>query len=169
MDEEFLATLKLMTGEEIVAKVCYLEDEDKVLLENPLQVESAKQRKGQLEVSGFSFKEWISATFDNMFIIKRDHIMTMTEVDKLRAWHRKQDIVWQEGYDVWGKVIADHLVAKSKRSSERVRDFYNHKIYGERSVGSTFADFVIYPMAYVIGAYKVASSKIKTFKEKANC
>ena len=59
MDEEFLATLKLMTGEEIVAKVCYLEDEDKVLLENPLQVESAKQRKGQLEVSGFSFKEWI--------------------------------------------------------------------------------------------------------------
>ncbi len=81
MDEEFLATLKLMTGEEIVAKVCYLEDEDKVLLENPLQVECAKQRKGQLEVSGFSFKEWISATFDNMFIIKRDHIMTMTEVD----------------------------------------------------------------------------------------
>ncbi|BCU93830.1 MAG: hypothetical protein CM15mV3_1160 [Caudoviricetes sp.] len=51
-----------------------------MLLENPLQVESAKQRKGQLEVSGFSFKEWISATFDNMFIIKRDHIMTMTEV-----------------------------------------------------------------------------------------
>ena len=83
MDEEFYATLKLMTGEEIVAKVCYLEDEDKVLLENPLQVLSAKQRKGQLEVSGFSFSEWISASFDNMFIIKRDHIMTMTEIDPL--------------------------------------------------------------------------------------
>ena len=41
MDEEFLATVKLITGEEIVAKVCYLEDEDKVLLENPLQVENA--------------------------------------------------------------------------------------------------------------------------------
>jgi|TARA_A100001035_G_scaffold44457_1_gene31358 hypothetical protein len=81
MDEEFLATLKLITGEEIVSKVCYLEDEDKVLLENPLQVELAKQRKGQLEVSGFSFKEWVSATFDTMFILKRDHIITMTEVD----------------------------------------------------------------------------------------
>ena len=81
MDEEFYATVKLITGEEIVSKVCYLEDEDKVLLENPLQVELAKQRKGQLEVSGFSFKEWTSATFDTMFIIKRDHIMTMTEVD----------------------------------------------------------------------------------------
>ena len=81
MDEEFYATIKLLTGEEIVAKVCYLEDEDKVLLENPLQVELAKQRKGQLEVSGFSFKEWVSATFDTMFILKRDHIITMTEVD----------------------------------------------------------------------------------------
>ena len=83
MDEEFYATIKLTTGEEIVSKVCYLEDEDKVLLENPLQVLAAKQKKGQLEVSGFSFSEWISASFDNMFIIKRDHIMTMTEIDPM--------------------------------------------------------------------------------------
>jgi hypothetical protein len=83
MEDEFYATVKLMTGEEIVAKVVYLEDEDKVLLENPLQVLAAKQKKGQLEVSGFSFIEWISASFDKMFIIKRDHIMTMTEIDPL--------------------------------------------------------------------------------------
>ena len=81
MDEEFYATIKLLTGEEIVAKVCYLEDEDKVLLENPLQVELAKQRKGHLEVSGFSFKEWVAATFDTMFILNRDHIITMVEVE----------------------------------------------------------------------------------------
>ena len=81
MEDEFYATVKLTTGEEVVAKVVYLADEDKVLLENPLQVLAAKQRKGQLEVSGFSFNEWISASFDNMFIIKRDHIITMTEID----------------------------------------------------------------------------------------
>ena len=83
MEDEFYATVKLTTGEEVVAKVVYLADEDKVLLENPLQVLAAKQRKGQLEVSGFSFNEWISASFDNMFIIKRDHIITMTEIDPL--------------------------------------------------------------------------------------
>jgi|TARA_B100000035_G_scaffold308588_1_gene313509 hypothetical protein len=81
MDEEFYATIKLVSGEELVSKVCYLEDEDKVLLENPLQVEVARQRKGQIEVSGFSFKEWVSATFDNMFILNRSHIITVTEVD----------------------------------------------------------------------------------------
>jgi hypothetical protein len=81
MDEEFYATVKLISGEEIVSKVVYLEDEDKVLLENPLQVQSAKQRKGQLEISGFSFSEWISASFDQMFILNRSHIITMTEID----------------------------------------------------------------------------------------
>ena len=81
MEEEFYATIKLLSGEELVAKVCYLPDEDKVMLEKPLMVENAKQKKGHLEVSGFSLKEWISATFDDMFIIKRDHIITMIEVD----------------------------------------------------------------------------------------
>tara|TARA_B000000557_G_scaffold40983_1_gene29958 strand:- start:71 stop:487 length:417 start_codon:yes stop_codon:yes gene_type:complete len=79
-EEDFLATVKLVSGEEIVARVCYLPDEDKVLLENPLQVEQARTRKGELEISGFSFKEWMSATFDSMFILNRDHIITMSEI-----------------------------------------------------------------------------------------
>ena len=79
-EEDFLATVKLVSGEEIVARVCYLPDEDKVILENPLQVEQAKTRKGDLEISGFSFKEWMSATFDQMFIVNRDHIITMSEL-----------------------------------------------------------------------------------------
>ena len=45
MDDEFIGTVKLITGEEIVAKVVYLEDEDKVMLENPLQVDSAGRKK----------------------------------------------------------------------------------------------------------------------------
>ena len=81
MGEEFFATVQLITGEEIVSKVVYLEDEDKVMLENPLQVDSAKQRKGALEISGFSFREWVCATFDKMFIINRDHIITVSEIE----------------------------------------------------------------------------------------
>ena len=81
MEEEFYATLKLVSGEEIVSKVCYLPDEDKILLDKPLQVEQAKQKKGQLEVTGFAFKEWVSATFEDMFIIRRDHVLTMSELD----------------------------------------------------------------------------------------
>ena len=81
MEEEFYATLKLVSGEEVVAKVCYLPDEDKIMLDRPLMVENAKQKKGQLEVTGFALKEWINATFDTMFIINKDHVLTMTEIE----------------------------------------------------------------------------------------
>ena len=81
MEEDFYATIKLLSGEELVAKVCYLPDEDRIMLERPLMVENTKQRKGQLEVSGFALKEWISATFDNMFIINKDHVITMIEIE----------------------------------------------------------------------------------------
>jgi len=81
MEEEFYATLKLVSGEEVVAKVCYLPDEDKIMLDRPLMVENAKQKKGQLEVTGFALKEWINATFDTMFIINKDHVLTMTEIN----------------------------------------------------------------------------------------
>ena len=81
MEDEFYASLKLITGEEVVSKVVYLADEDKVMLENPLQVDPAKQRKGALEISGFSFREWVCATFDKMFILNRNHIITMSEIE----------------------------------------------------------------------------------------
>ena len=80
-EEEFYSTIKIVTGEEIVAKVIYLEDEDKVMLEDPLVVEMQRSRKGALEISGFAFREWLSATFDDMFVLNREHIVTMSEID----------------------------------------------------------------------------------------
>ena len=47
----------------------------------PLQVDSARQKKGTLEISGFSFREWMCATFDNMFILNRNHIITVSEIE----------------------------------------------------------------------------------------
>ena len=80
-EEEFLATIKLVSGEEVISMVLYLEDEDKVLLSNPFSVEQSRQKQGQLEITGFSFKEWVMASFDDMYIIGRDHIITITEVE----------------------------------------------------------------------------------------
>ena len=91
--------------------------------------------------------------------------MTLLEVKKLRVWHRKQSKIWQRGYDVWGRVMADNLVSKYKWSSDRVRDFYNHKIYGKRTIGSTFADFCIYPMSMIIGSILTVMPPILGYQE----
>jgi len=91
--------------------------------------------------------------------------MTLLEVKKLRVWHRRQSKIWQRGYDVWGRVMADNLVSKYKWSSDRVRDFYNHKIYGKRTIGSTFADFCIYPMSMIIGSILTVMPPILGYQE----
>ena len=81
MEEEFYATIKLLSGEELLSKVCYSSEEDILILEKPLLVEPAVQKKGQTEVSGFSLREWIIASFDQMFVIEKKNILTITEVE----------------------------------------------------------------------------------------
>lgn len=81
MEEEFYASIKLMSGEEIVGKVCYDADDDVVIVDHPKKVNPIQMKKGDTTVSGFTFENWVTATYDDMFIIKRDHILTMTELD----------------------------------------------------------------------------------------
>tara|TARA_B100000287_G_scaffold339663_1_gene325908 strand:+ start:218 stop:640 length:423 start_codon:yes stop_codon:yes gene_type:complete len=80
-EEDFFASVKLISGEEVLAQVCYLPDEDKVVMNRPLQVEMARQKKGNVEIAGFALREWVMATFDEMFIVNKTHILTMTELD----------------------------------------------------------------------------------------
>jgi len=84
MEEEFLATLKLITGEELISKVCYMPDEDSFILENPLEVTHIDQQKKNVRINGFSLSEWIHSTFDHMFILPKQHVVTMTEVEDSR-------------------------------------------------------------------------------------
>ena len=82
MEEEFYATVKLSTGEELISKVCYMTDEDSLLLENPLLVEKVTQKKSGKTIQGFSLKEWIASSYEDMFIIKMEQVVTVSELDE---------------------------------------------------------------------------------------
>ena len=83
MEPDFLATIKLITGEEIIAKVSYMPDDDSLVLDNPLEVVPVQQqRTADIQVNGFALQEWIKSTFDQMFVLPRKHVLTMTETDK---------------------------------------------------------------------------------------
>ena len=84
MEEEFLATIKLITGEEIVSKVSYMPDDDSLVLENPMEVTYVDQQRKNAKVQGFSLSEWIHSTFDHMFVLPKQHVITMTEVEDER-------------------------------------------------------------------------------------
>ena len=84
MEEDFIATIKLITGEEIISKVCYMPEDDTLILENPLEVNYVDQQKKNVRSSGFSLSEWIHSTFDHMFVLPKQHVITMTEVEDSR-------------------------------------------------------------------------------------
>ena len=82
MEEEFYATIKLTSGEEIVAKVSYDPDDDVIVVLEPRLIEKVEQKKGDHIIEGIVFDDWLNATFENMFVIPRSQIITMIELDK---------------------------------------------------------------------------------------
>lgn len=82
MEEEFYATLKLTSGEELLSKVCYMPEDNKLILDRPMLVEKITQKKIGRMVEGFVLKEWIASTYDTMFVINMEQIITVTEMDK---------------------------------------------------------------------------------------
>lgn len=105
MEEEFYASIKLTSGEEIVAKVSYDSDDDVVIVSDPRVVEKVEEKQGRFLVEGIVFDDWINATFETMFIIPRNQIITMIELES--------------------KFIScyeDHLQDKSKYKKRRIEE-----------------------------------------------
>jgi len=90
-EEEFYATIKLVSGEEIFAKVCPFDEEDKTILvlDNPITIETIYVPK--LEGTIAKVHPWIKLSEDTMFIINLDKIITITEVfdNSLIKIHKK--------------------------------------------------------------------------------
>jgi hypothetical protein len=79
IEEDFYATLKLKTGEEIFARVAASEEEDRTLLivSNPIIVAEIKGKSGS--VMGYKIEPWLKTTTEDMFIINIEDVLTMTE------------------------------------------------------------------------------------------
>lgn len=82
MEEEFYASMKLTSGEEVVAKVCYDHDDDVVIAFHPRVVEKVEMNKRNMIIEGIVFDDWMNATDEDMFIIPRNQIITMVELDE---------------------------------------------------------------------------------------
>ena len=78
IEEDFYATVKLKSGEEIFAKVAASEEEERTMLiiSNPIVMSEVKGRSGIL---GYKFEPWLKTTTEDMFIIKLDDVLTLSE------------------------------------------------------------------------------------------
>ena len=78
IEEDFYCTLKLKSGEEVFAKVAASEEEEKTFLivSNPIVISEYKSRGGE---SGYRIEPWLKTTTEDMFIIKLDDVLTLSE------------------------------------------------------------------------------------------
>jgi hypothetical protein len=78
IEDDFYATIKLVSGEEIFAKVAASEEEDKTILivSNPITIGEIKTRVG---VVGYKIEPWLKTTKEDLFLINLDKVVTISE------------------------------------------------------------------------------------------
>tara|TARA_R100000231_G_scaffold137261_1_gene113422 strand:- start:380 stop:832 length:453 start_codon:yes stop_codon:yes gene_type:complete len=89
MDNPFPATLKITTGEEILAEVIPSNENgvDFFLVSNPIVISetmSIDSQKG-VAVSGLVPMKWMMYANDDMTIIYKQHVISISELDKFGA------------------------------------------------------------------------------------
>ena len=94
IEEDFYATIKFKSGEEVFAKVAASEEEDRTMLivSNPIIVQEIKTRVG---VVGYKLEPWLKTTKDDMFIINLQDILTLSESSDIEMIQMYQSFVRQ--------------------------------------------------------------------------
>ena len=73
VEDDFIATIKLITGEELISNVSYMPDDDSLVLESPMEVSKIETKQKNININGFALQEWISSTFDHVFVLPKKH------------------------------------------------------------------------------------------------
>ena len=82
IEDDFYATIKFKSGEEIYAKVAASEEESRtmLLISNPITIVEVKTRTG---LAGYKVEPWLKTTKEDLFIINLDDVLTMSESSDL--------------------------------------------------------------------------------------
>ena len=95
IEDDFYATVKLKSGEEIFAKVAASAEDDRTMLlvTNPVIVSEIKTKTGS--PVGYKVEPWLKTTTDDMFIINFDNVLTMSESSDIEMIMMYQNYVRQ--------------------------------------------------------------------------
>jgi hypothetical protein len=81
--DDFYATVKLKTGEEIFSRISATEEENKIylILFNPIEIEEIRMRNGN--TLGYKVEPWLKTSHDDMFIIDMDEVLVLSESENI--------------------------------------------------------------------------------------
>ena len=92
IEDDFYATLKLKSGEEIFCKVASTEEETEIMLlvSNPIIVHEVKGRVG---IVGYKIEPWLKTTTEDMFLINMNDVLTMSESNDIEMITMHQNYI----------------------------------------------------------------------------
>jgi hypothetical protein len=95
IEDDFYATIKLKSGEEIFAKVAASEEDDRTLLivSNPINLVEVQGKKG--EIYGYKIEPWLKTTTEDMIIINMNDVLTLVESSDIEMISMYQNYVRQ--------------------------------------------------------------------------
>ena len=78
IEDDFYATIKFKSGEEIFAKVAASEEEDRtmLILHHPIIIGEIKGKSG---IVGYKVEPWLKTSREDMFIINMENVLTLSE------------------------------------------------------------------------------------------
>ena len=96
--DEFIATIKLVTGEEILTKVIVNNDdnEDQIILDHPLICHEVRS-VGANAPMGYKFEPWMKMSDEDTFILNMNNIITISEIKDNMVLGTYNDVV-QKGF-----------------------------------------------------------------------
>ena len=79
-DNEFVGVIKLVSGEEILSRICPCEEEDKtiLILDSPVTFETVQIR--QAGMGAVRVHPWLEMCTDSILVIDMQKVITVTEV-----------------------------------------------------------------------------------------
>ena len=79
--DEFIATVKLCSGEEILTKVIvdYSSEEEQIIIDNPVVCSEVRTAGASIPL-GYKFEPWIKMSEEDVFILNLDKVITLSEI-----------------------------------------------------------------------------------------
>ena len=108
MEEDFYASLKLKSGEEIFARVAPSEEEDRtiLILSNPICISEVKTKNGLM---GYKVEPWLKTSREDMFIVDMDNVITMSECNDPEMMVLHQQFVHDTGNGIGSAKISRRM------------------------------------------------------------
>ena len=84
MEDDFYASLKLISGEEVFAKVAACDEDNRtlLLLHNPVKVEQVRLPGANI-VAGYKVEPWLKTNDEDMFVMDLKNVMTMVQCNDI--------------------------------------------------------------------------------------